>query len=368
MALFLFRLFVRARRVCYTVSEGFFYSSFVTITTAYGKGTLMDRIRWGILGCADIVERRFLPALTKEVQNGEIYALASRGRSERLARVTAAYDIPKVYYDYDDLLADPAVDAVYIPVPNSLHAEWTIRAARAKKHVLCEKPIACSVFDVERIGAAATENGVVVMEAFACLHSPLYGTIRNLIDAGEIGELMAVDSVFCYNMTDRETNNTGNPALCGGSIYDVGCYNTLTIRKLTRREPVSVTARAHFWDNGLDATVRAVFDMGDDLLCAYTSSVETVSRRGISALGTEGYIHFPHTPNTWGELFITLSNAKGSREIRLHTRNTYALEMEQMGRCILQGERPLLTLEDSARNVRALEMLHDAIGSWRSRV
>lgn len=328
----------------------------------------MERIRWGILGCADIVERRFLPALTKEVQNGEVYALASRGSSERLARVTAAYDIPKIYHDYDALLTDPAVDAVYIPVPNSLHAEWTVRAARAKKYVLCEKPIACSVADVERISAAAAENGVVVMEAFACLHSPLYGAIRDLIDAGEIGELMAVDSIFCYNMTDRGTNNIGNPALCGGSIYDVGCYNTLTIRRLTRREPVSVTAMAHFWDNGLDATVRAVLDMGDDLLCAYTSSVETVSRRGISVLGTQGYIHFPHTPNTWGELLITLSNAKGSREIKLHTRNTYALEMEQMGRCVLQGERPLLTLEESARNVRALEMLHKAIGSWRSGV
>lgn len=326
----------------------------------------MDRIRWGILGCADIVERRFLPALTSEVQNGEIYALATRGNSERLARVTAAYDIPKVYHDYDALLADPAVDAVYIPVPNSLHTQWTIRAARAKKHVLCEKPIACSVADVERIRAAAEENGVVVMEAFACLHSPLYGAIRDLIGAGEIGELMAVDSVFCYNMTCRDTNNIGNPALCGGSIYDVGCYNTLTIRKLTCREPVAVTAKAHFWDNGLDATVRAVLDMGDNLLCAYTSSVETVSHRGLSVLGTQGYIHFPRTPNTWGELSITLNNAKGSREITLQVRNTYALEMEQMGRCILQGERPLLTLEDSAKNVRALEMLHEAIGSWRS--
>jgi predicted dehydrogenase len=326
----------------------------------------MDRIRWGILGCADIVERRFLPALTKEVQNGEIYALATRGNSERLSRVTAAYDIPKVYHEYDALLADPAVDAVYIPVPNSLHAQWTIRAARAKKHVLCEKPMACSVADVERIRAAAEENCVVVMEAFACLHSPLYGAIRDLVDAGEIGELTAVDSVFCYNMTNRDTNNIGNPALCGGSIYDVGCYNTLTIRKLTGREPVSISAKAHFWENGLDATVRAVLDMGDNLLCAYTSSVETASHRGLSVLGTQGYIHFPHTPNTWGELLITLNNENGSREIKLQVRNTYALEMEQMGRCILQGERPLLTLEDSAKNVRALEMLHDAIGSWRS--
>ena len=325
----------------------------------------MERIRWGVLGCADIVERRFVDAIG-QVQNGEFHALATRGKSDRLARVLAAYSIPKVYYDYDELLADPDIDAVYIPVPNSLHTEWTIRAANAKKHVLCEKPIACTVLDVERIRAAAKENNVVIMEAFACMHSPLYATILDLIDAGEIGELRMVDSAFCYFMTGRENNNIAKTELCGGSIYDVGCYNTLTIRRLTRREPVSVKAMANFWDGGLDATVTALFDMGDGILCNYKSSVETVSHRGLSVLGTQGYIHFPRTPNTWGKLDITLNNQKGSRIVSLDVRNTYALEMEQMGRCILQGEQPLLSLDDSMRNIRALQMLHNAIGSWMS--
>lgn len=325
----------------------------------------MERIRWGVLGCADIVERRFVEAIG-QVNNGEFYALATRGKSDRLVRVLAACNIPKVYYDYDELLRDPDIDAVYIPVPNSLHTEWTIRAANAKKHVLCEKPIACTVAEVERIRAAAMKNNVVVMEAFACLHSPLYGTILDLIDAGEIGELRMVDSAFCYLLIDRENNNMANPSLGGGSIYDVGCYNTLTIRRLTRREPVSVKAMANFWDGGLDATVTALFDMGDGLLCSYKSSFETVSHRGLSVLGTAGYIHFPHTPNTWGKLDITLNNAKGSRIVSLDVRNTYALEMEQFGRCILQGEQPLLSLEESMRNVRALQMLHNAIGSWMS--
>ena len=325
----------------------------------------MERIRWGVLGCADIVERRFVDAIG-QVNNGEFYALATRGKSDRLARVLAACSIPNVYYDYDELLADPHIDAVYIPVPNSLHTEWTIRTATAKKHVLCEKPIACTVADVKRIQAAAKENNVVVMEAFACMHSPLYATILDLIDAGEIGELRMVDSAFCYFMTGRENNNIAKTELCGGSIYDVGCYNTLTIRRLTRREPVSVKAMANFWDTGLDATVTALFDMGDGILCNYKSSVETVSHRGLSVLGTQGYIHFPRTTNTWGKLDITLNNEIGSRIVSLDVRNTYALEMEQFGRCILNGEQPLLSLEDSMRNVRALQMLHNAIGSWMS--
>ena len=326
----------------------------------------MERIRWGVLGCADIVERRFVDAIG-QVNNGEFYALATRGKSDRLARVLAACSIPNVYYDYDELLADPHIDAVYIPVPNSLHTEWTIRTATAKKHVLCEKPIACTVADVKRIQAAAKENNVVVMEAFACMHSPLYATILDLIDAGEIGELRMVDSAFCYFMTGRENNNIAKTELCGGSIYDVGCYNTLTIRRLTRREPVSVKAMANFWDTGLDADRHCpVRHGGRHTLQLQKAPLRLFPTGDYPFLARKATSISRARPIRGGSWISRSNNEIGSRIVSLDVRNTYALEMEQFGRCILNGEQPLLSLEDSMRNVRALQMLHNAIGSWMS--
>jgi len=320
----------------------------------------MEKVRWGILGCADIVERRFLPSLTGECNNGVLQAIASKSRGERMSRMAGQYQPPKIYEEYEQLLADVEVDAVYIPLPNGLHVEWTIKALQAKKHVLCEKPMAVSVREIELIRTAAAENGVNVMEAFACLHSPLYPTIRELIAKGEIGQLRIVDSVFCYCMDEGSIN--ASRELLGGSINDIGCYNLLTIRQLTGREPVCVKAMAVFLPTGVDGTVTALLDMGGDVTGCYKSSLLSVSHRGLYALGDEGYISFPKTPNTWGELSLTLSSLKYSKTIPLTVPNPYALEIVQMGRCILEGETPLVTLDESSKNARALEMLHTAIG------
>lgn len=318
----------------------------------------MKKIRWGILGCADIVERRMLPAM-EGAENAELVAIASRGKSDRLQRVCARYKPDKVYESYEQLLEDECVDAVYIPLPNALHAEWTIRAAEHKKHVLCEKPLACTVEDVDRIAAAAKESSVLVMEAFACMHSPLYPTLRGLIQAGEIGEPRLVETIFCYHLANAQNINASRE-LEGGSINDVGCYNLLTIRQLTNKEPRSATAMATFLPSGVDATVAAVLDMGDGLFALSRTSLQSASRRDIYVTGSEGHLNFPKTPNTWGDLAVTLATPNNSKTIALHTRNTYTLELEQFGRCILGGESPMMPLGESRKNIQALEMLRAA--------
>lgn len=320
---------------------------------------MADKVRWGIIGCADIVERRFLPAM-EEAENAVFLAIASRGNSPRLERVTARYRPAAVYDSYQALLEDPEVDAVYLPLPNGLHREWTVKAAAAGKHVLCEKPMALTPEDLDGIKAASEQYGVKVMEAFACLHSSLFPTIRGLIEDGEIGDLRSVESVFCYPMSGLESINA-SLSLAGGSINDVGCYNVLTLRRLTGREPVSAKAMATFLPTGVDATVTALFDMGEGLCGRYLSSVEAASHRGLRALGSRGYLSFDKTPNSWGDLEICLVNGKGSRTVPLRVRNPYALEIEQFGRCILEGEAPLVTLEESRRNAQALELLRAAI-------
>jgi predicted dehydrogenase len=321
----------------------------------------MDKIKWGILGCGNIVEYRFLPALANDVKNGELYAIASFSKSERLAKAISLYHPPMIYNTYDELLADKNVNAVYVPLPNSLHKEWAIKAAQAGKHVLCEKPIALSVSELDKMECAAKENNVFLMEAFACMHSPLYQGIRSLISEGEIGDLKIVTACFCDMVDNAE--HLVMPKWGGGSIYDVGCYVALSIRQITLREPVSVRATATFLTSGADETVIASFDMGDGIIAEYESSISTARKRVYTALGSKGFISFMHTPNSWGELCISLKNHKHTKDIVLKARNTYAMEIEQLGKCVIDGERPLVSIDESRNNLRMMEMLFKAIGN-----
>jgi len=325
----------------------------------------MEKVRWGILGCADFVERRILSAM-QEVQNGVVLALATRGESERLARLRDAHTIPRIYFSYDELLADSDINAVYIPLPNSLHAEWAVKAARAGKHVLCEKPIACRSSDLLLIKEAAETAGVHVMEAFACLHSCLFETVRREIVSGSIGELRTVECYFCGHSSKPNLPEC-LPEFYGGSIHNVGCYNLLSIRQITQREPLSVKAYASFFPNGADACVSALLDMGEGLTALSVSSLISPRRRSLLVTGSEGFIFYPHTPNTWGATEINIFS-DGVRDpvktILLEIPNNYAVEFSQMGRCILHGEKPLVTLDESLGNVKAMEMLHAAINSW----
>jgi len=320
----------------------------------------MQKIHWGVLGCATIAEQRFIPSIM-EANNAVLCALATRGGSERLSRIQTKYPIPRIYYSYDELLGDPNIDAVYIPLPNGQHVDWTVKAAIAKKHVLCEKPMALSPAGIDAIAAAGRQNGVQTMEAFACMHSPLYPSIREWIANGEIGELRTVSAVFCYLLEETAGNINASRELAGGSINDVGCYNMLTIRQITQREPQSIIAKANFLPTGVDSHVDAILDMGDGVLCFSMCSIETAPQRSLSILGTHGYIAFDRTPNAWGLLNVTLNNAKGNRVIQLDASNNYTSEIEQFGRCILDGEPPKVTLGESRLNARALEMLHAAI-------
>ena len=324
----------------------------------------MKQVRWGILGCADIAERRIFPAF-QEVKNGVVAAVATRGSSPRLERIRAAYP-PFAVCGYEELLADPSIDAVYIPLLNSMHLEWTLKAAKAGKHVLCEKPLVCRSDDVALLRQAAKEHGVYIMEAFACLHSPLYPTILQLIADGEIGELRVVEAVFSSPLKDPDSPKL-SPQFFGGSIHDVGCYNLLSIRQVTGREPKSVKAFATFLPSGVDGTVTALLDMGDGILGYSLSSKDAANHRGLKIIGSNGIITFPKTPNTWGNVEITVANAKGTRTVSLTVPNNYAAELEQMGRCILEGETPLVSLDESEKNIRAMEMVHAAIGSYMCR-
>jgi len=154
------------------------------------------RINWGVLGCAGIAEKHVIPALL-QANNAVLYGIASRADNERLHQFTEKFRPLHTYTSYESLLSDPVIDAVYIPLPNSLHAEWVKKAAAAKKHVLCEKPLGVNASEVADMQAACDANGVLLMEAFAYRHSPLTRTIESLVQSGQIGDIRLIEAYFC---------------------------------------------------------------------------------------------------------------------------------------------------------------------------
>ena len=182
---------------------------------------MMEKVKWGVLGTADIARGQTIPGMTL-AEHCERYAVAGR-RLEKAESYRAEFGFQRAYGSYDELLADPEVQAVYIPLPNDIHCEWTIKALKAKKHVLCEKPLALCEAQVKEMFAAAEENGVLLMEAFAYLHSPFVKAVKEELDAGTIGEILYFESEFIAGRrpdTDiRLKKETG-----GGAFYDLGCY------------------------------------------------------------------------------------------------------------------------------------------------
>ena len=199
----------------------------------------MDKVRWGVLSTARIATEKVIPGIRRSA-TGEVVAIASRD----VGRARAAADelgIPRSHGSYEALLADPAVDAVYVPLPNHLHAEWSIRALEAGKHVLCEKPLALSAADAGRMADAATASGRLLMEAFMYRHHPSWIAVQELVAGGRIGRLQAVDSWFSYFLDDP-ANIRNVLEYGGGALYDIGCYSVSLSRLLFGAEPDEVSA------------------------------------------------------------------------------------------------------------------------------
>ena len=199
-------------------------------------------VRWGILSTANIGVRKVIPA-TEKAERCEVVAIASRD-GERAAKVADELRIPRAYGGYEALLSDPDVDAVYIPLPNSQHAAWTIAAARAGKHVLCEKPLAMTAAEAEEMVRACANEGVLLMEAFMYRLHPSWEAVRELVASGRIGRLRAVQSWFSYFNDDP--NDIRNVAeLGGGALYDIGCYSINLSRMLFGSEPTGHRGFGH---------------------------------------------------------------------------------------------------------------------------
>jgi xylose dehydrogenase (NAD/NADP) len=311
-------------------------------------------LRWGLLSTARI-NRRLIPAI-RAARRCELFAVASRDM-ERAQRYAAEWGVPRAYGSYQALLDDPDLDAVYIALPNALHAEWTIRAARAGKHVLCEKPLAVSVAEVDQIGAAATASGVVVMEAIMYLYHPLLHKVRGIVREGALGEVSLVRSSFSVFL-DQPADVRWDPALGGGSLWDLGIYPVSLIRWIAG-EPVQVFGWQRLSATGVDETFAGLLHCPGDLLGAFDCSFRQQFRNNAEIAGTAAtlIIEQPYGPSPEK---VVLRGQDGEETVLLAEADAYHSEVEALVAAALDGEPPAVPLESSAANIAALAALYQS--------
>lgn len=310
-------------------------------------------VNWGVISCSGIADKAVIPGINS-AGNAKLYAISSRSK-DKLDEFGKEHNPVKAYQSYSELLDDPEIDAVYIPLPNSMHYEWVLKAAEKKKHILCEKPLGITAQEVAEMKQVCEKNGVLLMEAFAYRHSPLTLKVKELVDSGVIGRVKFIESHFNYILTDLN-NVRMIKELSGGSTFDVGCYNINVIRYLAGSEPTSVFAAGKIGEkSGVDETSCIVMEFKESLKAVSYCSFECYDRSEYTVVGEKGIIEVPVKFNTKGNVKVYIKDGSGTKEVDIECPDNYMLEVEQFGRCILDGEKPLLSLEDSYQNARVID-------------
>ena len=308
-------------------------------------------VKWGILSTADINKK--LLAGAAETDDVEVVAVGSRtlDRAEEFAQ---EWDIPRAYGTYEELLADPEIEAIYNPLPNTMHSEWSIKAMEAGKHVLCEKPFSRHIGDVERAFDAADATGMHLSEAFMYRHHPQTARLAELVASGVIGELRVIRTVFSYSLYDAD-NIRLRTDVEGGSLMDVGCY-CISGARLLGGEPESVAGTAHIGSSGTDWVFAGMMRFPNDVVALFDCGTSLPNRDELEAIGTEGSL-FLDDPWHCGRPVIELRRNDSVERIEAESANPYRLELEDMNAAI-RGERPpLLGREDAMGQVRAIDAL-----------
>lgn len=325
----------------------------------------MTDLRWGILSTADIGRKKVIPGL-QAADRSKVVAIASRDEA-RARAVALELGIPRVHGSYEALLADPDVDAVYIPLPNHMHAEWTIAAAQAGKHVLCEKPLATTAADAERMITACDRAGVRLMEAFMYRHHPSWVAARELLKSGRIGRLMAIQSWFSY-FNDDATNIRNIREYGGGALYDIGCYNVNLSRMLFDAEPVRVEASiVRDAASGVDVLTSAVleFEAG---IATFTCSTRAEDDQRVDIYGTDGRISIDIPFNIPPHLSTSIGVSHGgeppvapaTETLTFAPADAYAVQASRFAAAVLDGHPIPVPPADAVANLRVIERVFEA--------
>lgn len=325
----------------------------------------MEKVRWGVLGTAYIFERDTARGMSLA---GNCEPVAIAGRSlEKAKEFQERYGFLRAYGSYEELLEDEEIEAVYIPLPNTLHYEWTIKALEKGKHVLCEKPLAPSARQAREMFQAAKENHVFLMEAFAYQHSPYIKEIRKVIREGQIGEIRYAEAALITSDYDHSNIRMRKETL-GGCTYDLGVYALSFLQRMMGASPKSIHAAASVSQEGIDTYTTAVLeyengakghiDCGMVLETEKNAALDRFQIHGSKGSITSVNFGF----NAPGTLSYRLRTFDGTDEVRqVEVPNNYCLEVEQLGRCIRSGETPYVTEEFSVTLADTVDRILRAI-------
>lgn len=319
----------------------------------------MTTLRWGVLGAANIARKAVIPAIQNS-QNGRVVGIASRDRA-RADELAQAAHIAEVFDDYESLIKSSKIDAVYIPLPNSEHQRWTIAAAEAGKHILCEKPLALDAQQAEDMVQAADRAGVVLAEAFMYRHHPIVGKVLELLHSGAIGDLKLVRSTFTFGLVGDQNIRFSKP-LGGGGLMDVGCYGINLARLVTGAEPIGVAAVAEYGPSGVDESFAGLLRFPGGVLAEFDVSLQADGGPSYELIGTAGKIvvrqGFKPGPDEEGEIQLH----QGGEISRIFTDavDQYRLMVEDFAKAV-QLKRPFpYPPEDAVANMRVIDALRGA--------
>ncbi|HSK52365.1 MAG TPA: Gfo/Idh/MocA family oxidoreductase [Clostridia bacterium] len=324
-----------------------------------------DRLRWGVLGTGRITTSLIRP-VASSVRN-VVSAVASRDR-ERAAAHAAQYGIPRSFASYEALLADPDIDAVYIALPNHLHAPWTVRALEAGKHVLCEKPLALTVEDVDAIAAASERTGRLAMEAFMYLHHPQTKRLLELVRSGALGELRGMQAAFAFNLTYPNDPRL-EPAMGGGALWDVGCYPVSMARRIAGSPPDRIRATAANGPTGVDLTAFGLLDYPTGMTAQLYAGFASVPEQRVQLIGSLGSVVAAPAFVAGLEGTSTVLHVRyldGAEQIEIPFADPYGLEVENVAAAVLDGAPPELPLAETRDNIATLIALHTEAAQSRT--
>jgi D-xylose 1-dehydrogenase (NADP+, D-xylono-1,5-lactone-forming) len=319
-------------------------------------------LRWGLLGTARI-NRRLIPAM-RAARRSAVAAVAGRDQ-QRVTQYAEEWNIPVAHVGYDTLLKDPTVDAVYIPLPNSLHVEWTLRALDAGKHVLCEKPLALSPEDIDRVGAVAEARERVVAEAFMYRHEMVIARVLELLRDDVVGRVMTIASGFTFDL-DRPNDVRLDPALGGGSLWDVGCYAVSAARLVAGCEPLEAFGWASYGPTGIDESFSGLLRFPGQVVASIHSSFKSRYRTWLEVGGQTGVLNVsePFKPTAPIDLMVT--HGGDTRSIRVEApAMLYVRQVEDFVAAVFDGRKPHVTLTESRGNAAALCALYASARSGR---
>ena len=318
---------------------------------------MTEKIRWGVISTANIGRKKVIPAIHAS-SNGEVVAVASRSL-ESAQKFAQEEGIPKAYGSYEELIADPNIDAIYNPLPNSLHAEWSIKCAEAGKPTLCEKPFASDAPEAQTIVDAFKQHNVLLAEAFMYRFHPQHAKVKEIIANGGIGDLRVINSSFTFPISD-EANIRLSKELAGGGLMDVGCYCVNLMRFLTGEEPDKVTASAIIGDvTGVDEILASTLQFPSGVIGHFDCGLRASGENQYILKGTKGKIVVPlsFVPNKDADTLVQHWQGSDCNEYTIPAIDQYQLMVEDFNDALINSRPPRFMPQDAVENMVVIDKM-----------